>query len=178
MKKEYTVRETEHTVRGVRFRIVVKKSDYGIKPVIEKDSGEIVYRLERPPKEKRRPWPPTKVMEFILRFLPEFEIIWNAIKTLPAPLNISSASKTTDITLDDQKKAVLACFDFNHDWECLNRRSLKKGRLWEWRVGKEKEDFRGKLLQELLDDHFPDLDYQYGYTMLEETAKELEEIVK
>jgi hypothetical protein len=79
---------------------------------------------------------------------------------------------------DSAKKAALNCFDAQKNWKQINRQALECKRVWKnWRPGKEKEDFRGRLIQELIAAKFPNLK-EYGWPLLEQTAKGFETDVK
>lgn len=147
MKTRYIVEvEKFYSSKGDEFKFVIEKG-------------------RRPSwlKEKFQRSLPAEAYEFILNFLPEFEKIWKAVKTL------GSVSSTST---EQQRQAALTCFDAHPDWKYLNRKSLKARYPWQWRGGHEKGDFRGRLLQELFDDRFPELP-QYGAKTFDDVARKI-----
>ena len=132
----------------------------------------VVEKGERPSflKERKIPRSPSAdVHQFIHDFLPEFIKIWQAIKVLG-----SIPSKIRE----DQKKAALECFCRNKHWNWITEEALKSISPWlGWRDKREKEDFRGRLLQVLIEKRFPKL-RGYGAEMLEKIARGFESDVK
>ena len=74
----------------------------------------------------------------------------------------------------NRKLIALQCFDHHSDWKCINKRVLESLSPWKWeRERHERDDFRGKLLQELFADRFPDYP-KYGARTLEKEAAKLD----
>lgn len=149
----YKIEENEiYGPKGDRIKVTVAR-------------GKLPYFLkERKPPRDLSP----EVYQFIYDFLPEFDRIWKAVKALPGSLSRNERK--------NQKQAALQCFDTHKRprWRCVTRTALESGAPWlKWREGEEKGDFRGKLLQKLVYEHFWDLPI-YGWELLEKVAGELE----
>jgi len=180
MKIRYDAEESDYTCKPRKF-----KSPKGDKFKLTIEKGKRPYHLERKPPLKDIKFPrylSTKAMEFIFNFLPEFEIIWNAIKASEVPVIGTSIDGRNKAVIDSRKEAVLSSFDHNHDWECLDRRTLETRRPYtNWRERHEKEDFRGKLLYEFFDVRFPreeEYAQEVASTLSENGKSEELEVVK
>ena len=153
MKKiRYLVEEEDFLgPKGDKLKLTVER---GIRPAFLKE--------RKPPR-----YPAHEALQLLYDALPEIARIWNAVKTL-GPLK--------DNSKEAHKQAALECFDSarRKKWKWITRRALESPAPWEqWRGGKEKGDFRGRLLQELIAERFPKLP-NYGAELLEKIARELE----
>jgi hypothetical protein len=151
MKTRYWVGEKEFIgPKGDKLKLTVKR---GRRPSDEKE-------------RKPRRYPAAEALQLIYDALPEIAKIWEAVKTLPGSLSRNPK--------EAQKQAALDCFDKQgaEAWNWITRTALNRPEPWDqWRGGKEKGDFRGKLLWVLI---FQRFECNYGAEHLEKIARDFE----
>ena len=154
---DYTVSKPKITVgpEGDQIKHRAEKAD---KIILTLEDGELVGKLKRPSflvERKPRKYPPPEVIQLIYDVRLQIRILWEAIKI----------DKTRD-----PKEAAIECYREQPIEWLFSERVLHGRVIYKWREGQESGDFRGKLLQEIMAEHFPDLRPD-GHIKLEKIAR-------